>query len=500
MRQENQFSLYEQVNPVNTSLSVTFTPNDKVTKYQYKIIHNDNVISTVDVNKNQVTTFDLTETGSYKIEIIVNEKSRVYHFDSGIYNIDKEKPILIVDTKNIDMPLGSTLDIMEGVKATDVQDGDISSKIITNYEQLDFTTTGLKRLEYYVSDTAGNTTTAVVNVNVITTNNSLIVFQMGIIFSLLLVGLFIILFRRSVRLERRIAKYAIEPLEDNSVSIYDNIFSVYSRVLNGVLSIIKKSVFLNKYAKRYDKYVNVVNKKNKSGLELVANKIIVALLFVVISIIFKTIHYEVLNIYEVVIPLIAGFFILDFVYMYKYRLYCNALENDLLQAIIIMNNAFKSGRSITQAIELVSNELEGSIAEEFKKMYLELTFGLSIDVVFKRFSERIKLDEITYLTASLTILNKTGGNIIKVFTSIEESLFNKKKLKLELASLTGSSKIIAYVLFIVPFLFALFIMLIDPTYFEALYTTVLGYILLGLIIIMYISYIFFISKIMKVRM
>ena len=34
------------------------------------------------------------------------------------------------------------------------------------------------------------------------------------------------------------------------------------------------------------------------------------------------------------------------------------IENDLLQAIIIMNNAFKSGRSITQAIELVTKELE----------------------------------------------------------------------------------------------------------------------------------------------
>jgi tight adherence protein B len=139
-------------------------------------------------------------------------------------------------------------------------------------------------------------------------------------------------------------------------------------------------------------------------------------------------------------------------------------------------------------------------AEEFKKMHLELTFGLAIDVIFKRFSERIKLEEITYLTASLTILNKTGGNIIKVFSSIEKSLFNKKRLKLELASLTGSSKIIAYVLFILPFLFALVITLIDPTYFAVLYTNTLGYILLGIIVLMYITYIYFIRKIMKVRM
>ncbi len=46
-------------------------------------------------------------------------------------------------------------------------------------------------------------------------------------------------------------------------------------------------------------------------------------------------------------------------------------------------------------------------------MHLELSFGLSVDVVFGRFAKRVELEEVSYLTASLSILNKTGGNIIK---------------------------------------------------------------------------------------
>ena len=49
------------------------------------------------------------------------------------------------------------------------------------------------------------------------------------------------------------------------------------------------------------------------------------------------------------------------------------MENDLLQAIIIMNNAFKSGYSIMQAIYLVYTEMEGPISIEFKKMYMDIT-------------------------------------------------------------------------------------------------------------------------------
>jgi tight adherence protein B len=131
---------------------------------------------------------------------------------------------------------------------------------------------------------------------------------------------------------------------------------------------------------------------------------------------------------------------------------------------------------------------------------MEIAFGLSIEEVFKRLSNRIQIEEVTYLTASLAILNKTGGNIIKVFSSIEKTLFAKKRLKLELNSLTGSSKMIVYVLFLVPIFFILFISLISPSYFEPFYTTTLGFILMGIILTIYIIYIIVVNKVMKVRM
>ena len=84
--------------------------------------------------------------------------------------------------------------------------------------------------------------------------------------------------------------------------------------------------------------------------------------------------------------------------------------------------------------------------------------GLDIEVAFKRFSKRVKSNEAIYLSSSLSVLNKTGGNIIKVFNSIERNMYNRKKLNNELKSLTSSSKLIMYVLILVPPLFIVFIM------------------------------------------
>ena len=175
------------------------------------------------------------------------------------------------------------------------------------------------------------------------------------------------------------------------------------------------------------------------------------------------------------------------------------VERDLLNAIIIMNNAFRSGRSTMQAIEIVSTELKGPIRQEFKKMHLEISYGLSLEVVFDRFSKRVESDEVNYITSSLSILNKTGGNIIKVFSSIEKMLFDKRKLRQEMKSLTSSSNMISKTLLIIPFIFIGFILILNKNYFDVLFTTTIGNIILVIIIIIYLLYAFFVNKIMKVR-
>ncbi len=486
----------------NQDIIVVYTPDSSITNYRY-IIYKDNIkIDEQIISNNNKSNIILDETGTYHIEIITHDiygYRETYTTDK--YNIDKIPPVIEVDTQLLEVEKGSTLDLYADLIATDNIDGDLKNKVTTNYDELDLNEVGIKKLIYTVSDEAGNTTTKTVNLNVVDSYAATLLYiQISIIIVLLSIVFLIIKYRRGLELDRRISQFSVNALRDNSLSLLDSIANFYYKIINKITSVLKKSVFMTKYSKKYDKYVLINDTGHKTGYDFVASKIIISFIFLLIAIFSKTIQYQVLHLYEIVFPLLVGFFLPDILYMIKYRLYRDKIENDLLQAIIVMNNAFKSGRSIIQAIELVSIELDGAIAEEFKKMYLELSFGLEIDIVFNRFADRIKLEEVSYLTASLSILNRTGGNIINVFSSIEKSLFNKKKLKIELASLTGSSKLIVYVLFLVPILFVLFVSIINPTYFVPFFTTPIGLILLTFMIIYYITYIIFVRKIMKVRM
>lgn len=493
-------SIYE-MDITKDDITITYTPSKLVKNYEYTILKNNRNYKIVTVSKNQISNILLSETGSYQIKI-----TEYYEFDkkeivSGLYNIDKEAPILEVGDTNLKLKQGKKIDIMGGVKASDNTDGDITSFVITNEKDINFNKIGNHRLTYTVSDKAGNEVSKSININVVKDDTvQLLISQTFILLSLLLILIYIIKYNKSLLIEKRIAKYTLKPIKDHSKSLFGNAYRFTTRCINRITKILNKSYFIKKISKRYKKYVRVFGKEHDTTVTIISQKIIVSIIFLIVVIIAKTIRLQVLYFYEMIVPILIGYYLLDFIYEYKYRLYRKKIENDFLQAVIVMNNAFKSGRSITQAIDLVSTELKGPIAEEFKKISLDISFGLDIEVAFKRFASRIELDEAAYLTASLSITNRTGGNITRVFSSIEKNLFNRKKLKLELKSLTSSSRLIMYILMVIPILFVVIINLINPTYFVPLFTNPLGILLIFIMILIYISYIIIVRKVIKVRM
>ena len=102
------------------------------------------------------------------------------------------------------------------------------------------------------------------------------------------------------------------------------------------------------------------------------------------------------------------------------------------------------------------------------------------------------------MSSSLTILNKTGGNIVEVFSSIERTLFDKKKLNEELKNISASPKMVTRVLFIIPIVFTLIIYILNPAYFAPLFESTLGYMIIGIILLMFIIYILVLNRIMKI--
>lgn len=491
-------SVASQENFTKDDIVIDYQPKEGIVHYTYTIIKNGKKQDPIKVADGSDTRIFLMETGQYEIEFLnYDANGNIEMYQSGLYNIDKDVPVLEICRDRITIQVGSSIDVMKCVHAEDNIDGNITNNVKTNYDKLDLSTVGEKNLVYTIADSTGNVTEKIVIVNVVRDKRAETILKDFTVMGLFCIALFIIYrYFKTVILERRLSKFTVNP-KNKAVSFVDKIIKVKDGVIETFAEWLNKFRWPKRYGKRYEKY-NVAFHESSTDV-IVAKKIMSSMLFLIISIFVATMRFEMLGLFEVVISLLVGFYVIDFIYIFKYQFYRNNVENDLLQAIIVMNNAFKSGKSIPQAIELVGTELEGDIASEFIRMKSELSMGLSVETVFERFSRRIDLPEISYLAASLGILNRTGGNIIKIFSSIEKTLMNKKKLRLELKALTSSARMVTYILMGLPLLFALAIHMVSPGYFEPLISHPLGLMFIAVIIMVYVLYIYIVKLIMKVK-
>ncbi len=325
------------------------------------------------------------------------------------------------------------------------------------------------------------------------------VIEIILIFIIIGVIIYLLHLYHALDLERRVAKYTISSKVQEEEPLLVKCFNILKKLINKISKVLSRSEVLTKYGRHYEKYISFEEKDQKSGIDYVSFKLVLAIFILILSLVTYVFQPIKINLFMVLIIFLISFFIPDIVLYFSFNKRRKQIEDDLLEAIIIMNSAFQSGRNIMQAIEVVKEEIDGPIKDEFQKIYLDITYGLSLDVVFNRFYERVKLEDAKVIATSLTMLNKTGGDIVKVFNILEKSIMDRKTLNNELKSLTASSQVLFKMLVVLPLIFVMLIVILNPTYFNVLFKTPIGLLILGLIVVLYISYILIIRKVLKVE-
>ena len=321
----------------------------------------------------------------------------------------------------------------------------------------------------------------------------IVIIQVILILALVAIITFFIRVNNAYKLEKRIAKYSVRFSKNKEISWYDKLLREYLLFVKSQRKKIRK--LFPALTKIYDKCS--VGSEHRAE-DYITHKLFISLLFVALTVVSMSIQGKFVTLVQIILSLIIGFYILDIYLMIVSKVNKKKIENDMLRAIIIMNNAFKSGKSTIQAVEIASKKLPKPIGYEFERIYEEMKYGLSVDTVFNRFAKRVNIEEAEYLSSSLTILNKTGGNIVAVFDSIEKTLFDKRKLKEDLKNSTTVSKLVVRILFFVPIIFVVVIYLLNPSYFEPFFKSSLGYLLLFIMVVMFIIYAYLLDRIVKV--
>lgn len=315
-----------------------------------------------------------------------------------------------------------------------------------------------------------------------------------VLFIILIIIFVIIRMNKANKYNNQLSKYTVKNEKNQKTSLGDFLVNIYNKFKSFMVNSLKKSFYFKNRSKKYERFSYL----NNNPLDIFATKFSISIIFGFIYFL-SSLYNNNFDIFILLLFMLIGYFVYNLYLLINESIRNKHIESDLLKAIIIMNNAFKSGYTVTQAIDFVSKDLNGPISDEFKRISNDLNHGLELKDAFDRFYNRVRIEDALIITSSLSMLNTTGGNIVGIFSSIERSFTNKKRIKDELNAMTSSSKLVFYILLCMPIVIISLLLLLSPSYFAPLINNPVGILIIFVTIILYFSYIFIIRKILRVE-
>ena len=146
-------------------------------------------------------------------------------------------------------------------------------------------------------------------------------------------------------------------------------------------------------------------------------------------------------------------------------------QDQLMDALMIMSSSFRAGLSLIQAIEATVDEMPDPIRQEFGIILGENKMGVPLDESLNRLYLRMPSAPLQQMVTAILLARETGGNLALIFARIIASVRERRKIEMNLKTLTIQGKIQAAVMTGLPVLFYLGVSSTNKHFFDVLKNT-----------------------------
>jgi len=144
------------------------------------------------------------------------------------------------------------------------------------------------------------------------------------------------------------------------------------------------------------------------------------------------------------------------------------------EAIDLIARALRAGHALPTGIQMVADELPPPIGTEFRTLYDEQNFGMSMTDALHSFARRIPvLDARFFVTAVLT-QREAGGNLAEVLDNLASVIRDRFKVKRQIRVISAHGRLSGWILAGLPPALALVLATINPSHFQQLISEDLG--------------------------
>ncbi len=153
-------------------------------------------------------------------------------------------------------------------------------------------------------------------------------------------------------------------------------------------------------------------------------------------------------------------------------------NEQLVDALMTMSSALRSGSSILQAFEHIGRQNLVPISQEFNLFLQQTRLGVTFEDALLNLERRVQSEDLALMVRSIEIARQTGGNLTEVFDKIAAVIRERVRIQARIRSLTSQGRMQGLVVGLLPLALVAALFLLDPVMMTSFFTSGAG-ILIG---------------------
>jgi tight adherence protein B len=149
-------------------------------------------------------------------------------------------------------------------------------------------------------------------------------------------------------------------------------------------------------------------------------------------------------------------------------------EEQFPEAIDLIARALRAGHALPTALQMVGEEIPDPVGGEFKQLFEQQNYGLSLTDALRNFGGRVPILDARFFVTAVQTQREMGGNLSEVLDKLSAVIRERFKVKRQVRAVSAHGRITGVVLGILPPAVAGILFILSPEHIRLLVDDPLG--------------------------
>ncbi|MBO1267212.1 type II secretion system F family protein [Arthrobacter cavernae] len=163
----------------------------------------------------------------------------------------------------------------------------------------------------------------------------------------------------------------------------------------------------------------------------------------------------------------------------------------------MLTGGMRAGHSLLRAVDAAAQESEAPMAEEMGRIVNETRIGRDLGESLNDVAIRTQSEDFSWIAQAIEIHREVGGDLAEVLDHVGETIRDRNQIRRQVKALSAEGRMSALVLLALPVVMFIALQFMNPVYAQTFTSTVPGYVMIAVAVVMLSLGAFWLSRLIK---